>query len=190
MKRLLLCMTALLCLMAGYVTADTTTTNYGYVKPSSGSSGWDAKINSNYDSIDSDLAAAEAKIKLVISGGASAPATAGSTLYSTLTGEALTGQAVSGVNTRSVCPVAGTVGSFYVKAGTNTLNGSTVFTVRKNGADQTVTATITAGSTAVFSDTTHTFTVAAGDQLEVKVDGTASGSGGMSNATWGVVITP
>lgn len=170
--------------------ADTYTTNYNFTKPSSGSSGWDAKLNSNFDSIDTAIAAVDAKTGYVISGGAASPTTPGASYYSTLTGQALTGQAASTVSTRSVCPVAGTARSLYVKAGTNTLNGATVFTVRKNGVDQALTVTVTAGSTAIFSDTTNTFSVAAGDQLEIKADGTASGSGVMTNATWGIVITP
>lgn len=135
-------------------------------------------------------AASASAVGYVISGGAGSPTTAGSTYHSTLTGASLTGQVVSSTSTRSVCPVSGTVRDFYVKAGANSLNGSTVFTVRKNGSDQALTVTVTAGSVAVFSDTVNTFAVAAGDQLEIKADGTASSSGSMTDATWGVVITP
>lgn len=56
MKNIVRALVVLFALLAvGVVGADTTTTNYGFVKPSSGSAGWDAKINTNFDTIDTTI---------------------------------------------------------------------------------------------------------------------------------------
>jgi len=80
-----------------------------------------------------------------------------------------------------LAPFAGNVKSLYAKAqGGNSLNGATVVTLRKNSADTALTVTITAGSTAVFSDTTNSVSFVAGDLLNWKIDTTASSSGAIT----------
>ena len=68
-----------------------------------------------------------------------------------------------------VSPVAGTIGNLFVSAGgTQPASGSLVFTLRVNGADTPVTATLTAGAGAsVVSDTTNAVAVAAGDLISI-----------------------
>lgn len=45
--------------------ADTTTTNYGFVQPEPGTSGWDAKMNANLEAIDQEIAARGAEAAAV-----------------------------------------------------------------------------------------------------------------------------
>lgn len=77
---------------------------------------------------------------------------------------------------------AGTVRNLQIIFYSNSINaGSLVFTVRKNAVDTTLTATAAAGATTTVADTTHSFTVAAGDIIDIKlVCGGASGT-----ADWG-----
>ena len=49
-----------------------------------------------------------------------------------------------------------------------------IFTVRKNGVDQALTCTLTGTANGIISDTTHSFTCAAGDTLSLKVVGNAN----------------
>lgn len=61
----------------------------------------------------------------------------------------------------------------------NTLNASTVVTLRKNGGNGTVTITIPSGATGTFEDLTHSDTFSSGDLVNWKWDATASGSGSL-----------
>jgi hypothetical protein len=75
-------------------------------------------------------------------------------------------------NARQVIfPIAGTLKYAYLKTGTSQpATGSLVRTLRKNGADQSIVITVALGSVAgLFSDTTNTVSVAAGDVLNWKV---------------------
>lgn len=71
---------------------------------------------------------------------------------------------------QNVCPVSGTIKNLYfVTSGSQGANGSLVLTLQKNGVAQTVVATCAANAAAgTFSDTTHSFTVAAGDLISIK----------------------
>ena len=71
----------------------------------------------------------------------------------------------------TVLPTASTVRNLYVRTTTaQPGTGTMVVTVRKNGAGTTLTVTIAAGAAAGnFSDTTNSFTVAAGDRIAVQV---------------------
>lgn len=69
-------------------------------------------------------------------------------------------------------------------AGNNTLNGNMVVTLMKNGSAQTVTVTQPASTNTAIQDTTHSFSVVAGDNISVKVDTTAAGSGNISVMQW------
>lgn len=65
-------------------------------------------------------------------------------------------------------PAAGKVSQLYVRANAASVGGSWTVTARKNGADTALTATLAAAAT-TGADTTHSFTVAAGDELTVSV---------------------
>jgi hypothetical protein len=73
-------------------------------------------------------------------------------------------------------PISGVVKNLHVLPTTNSLNGSTVFTLMKNGVAQSVTVTITAGSTTAATDTSNSFTVAVGDRITLR--SVAGGSSG------------
>jgi hypothetical protein len=66
-------------------------------------------------------------------------------------------------------PVAGTFSNFYGNFGTNTQAGSTVFTIYKNSSATTMTFTVPPLTSGTFSDTTHSFTVAAGDLIQFQI---------------------
>jgi len=69
---------------------------------------------------------------------------------------------------RFLVPKSGRVKSLFVKPRTNGLDVDAVLTLVKNGSDQAVVVTVTAGATTVFSDLTNSFSVAAGDELSIK----------------------
>lgn len=88
------------------------------------------------------------------------------------------------------CPVtrSGTVRNLYVRTGgTAKVNTpTTVITMRKNGVNQTVLLTMTETVNTTTSDTTHSFTVAAGDlvTLSVSVAGAAAVSTSISGISF------
>ena len=105
-------------------------------------------------------------------------------------------QALSGTVTNSsgfeyasqqIMSIAGTIETLYAQATQNTLNGNSVITLRKNGSNTALTATITAASTAVFSDTSHSVTFVAGDLLNWQIVNAGS-SGGLVVTISAVVI--
>jgi hypothetical protein len=75
-----------------------------------------------------------------------------------------------------IVPISGTIRSLYVlTSSTQSANNSQVCTVRKNGANTSVTTTIAANAAAgTFSDTTNTVSVAAGDKLSLQVQNNAA----------------
>lgn len=68
-------------------------------------------------------------------------------------------------------PIDGTIKKLYViTSGTQDASGSLVITARKNGSSQTLSVTIAARSgTGVYSDTSNSFTVSAGDLVSYQV---------------------
>lgn len=74
-------------------------------------------------------------------------------------------------NARNAIPYAATIKNFYLRTSTaQPATGSLVFTILKNGSATAVTFTIAAGgAAALFSDTTHSFSVAAGDEISISV---------------------
>ncbi len=81
-------------------------------------------------------------------------------------------------------PMAGTVSNFYAKCQTAPGTGkSWICTVRKNGVDTTVTATVSDTNTTA-TDTTHSFTVAAGDYITIRwtPSGAPTGSSSSGNS--------
>jgi hypothetical protein len=92
--------------------------------------------------------------------------TANTTQWPTIAGDKIfaSSEAIGQIPVRA----AGTLSDFALRIGTNSVSASTVFTVRKNGADTTCVITAGSGATGVFEDTTHSFTVTAGDLLVVR----------------------
>lgn len=79
-------------------------------------------------------------------------------------------------------PFAGVISDLFVNTGGSPGGSETyIFTIMKNNSATGVTATISAGGT-VASDTTNSFSVVAGDQLNVRMTSSASASstGGVS----------
>jgi hypothetical protein len=79
---------------------------------------------------------------------------------------------------------AGTIKNFYVNLGSAPGVGKTLtITFRKNGVDQAVTVSISDANTSA-SDTTHSFSFAAGDLVNWSMTLTAAGTNGLINATF------
>jgi hypothetical protein len=95
-------------------------------------------------------------------------ATASQTLYPLGFGGSLLTCTDTTENLFTVITSAGTIRNLYVfaTAAGKTAN-SGVVTVRKNAGDTTLTCTVGVGTTC--NDTTHTFTVVAGDRLSAKI---------------------
>ena len=92
--------------------------------------------------------------------------TANTTQWPTICGDKVF--ATSESNGQIPVRTAGTLSDFALRIASNSVNASTVFTVRKNNSDTTCTVTVGAGSTGLFEDTTHSFTVTAGDLIAVR----------------------
>lgn len=76
---------------------------------------------------------------------------------------------------------AGVLDQLYTYVDLNSLNGSTVFSIRKNRADTlNISITIGAGQTGAFSDTTNSESLAASDEVTGKV--VTGGTSGAFNA--------
>ncbi|MCL4522639.1 MAG: hypothetical protein M1453_07765 [Acidobacteria bacterium] len=115
---------------------------------------------------------------------------AGVTTYSNFTGGG--GFNTTESNRLIAMPWAGTCKGFYVRIlGSQPASGSLVATLRKNGVDQAVTITIAAGSAAgTFTDTTNSFTFAAGDEISIKFVNNASVASPSISMSIGYALTP
>lgn len=87
-------------------------------------------------------------------------------------------------NYYQIVSTAGTLKNLYVKL-QNTPNADTTFTLRKNGADTSLTVTL--NSSATGSDTAHTVSVAAGDKINLKYS-TAGTYPATGYAWWGLTF--
>lgn len=65
-------------------------------------------------------------------------------------------------------PFNGVCKEFRVKCSFNAGTVSSVFTVRQNNGATSMTVTVTNGSTAQFTDSSHPFTVASGDLITIE----------------------
>ena len=65
--------------------------------------------------------------------------------------------------------VAGTYSKFFVYVSSNSRTTDTVFKVRKNGSDTSVSVTYTSGQTGLKEDTSNSFTVASGDDVNYAI---------------------
>ena len=87
-------------------------------------------------------------------------------------------------------PQAGTIKNLFIRQNTTAGNGNAiVYTLRKNGAAQTLTVSI-ASTTQNGSDVTHSFAVAQGDTLDIEVTKAASVGTSPSDITATVEFAP
>lgn len=119
-----------------------------------------------------------AKTIMAGSSTSSATSTANTTQWPTICGDKAfaTSEAIGQIPVRA----AGTLSDYSIRLSSNSVSASTVMTVRNNGVDTSVTVTIGSGATGLFEDTTHSFTVAAGDLISVK---SAPGAGSTGTYT-------
>jgi hypothetical protein len=98
---------------------------------------------------------------------------------------------MTNIQARSVTKVreAGDFDLGFLRISTNTLSGSVVYTLQKNGIDQAVTMTVGRGATGDFHDETHSFHVSAGDEVRWKVV-SAPGTGFLKQTMAGLRFTP
>jgi hypothetical protein len=69
----------------------------------------------------------------------------------------------------NIMPVAGVVDTLYLDVSQNSLDaGSIVVTLMKNGVATTLTKTVAFGVTSITVDSTHSFSVAAGDRVSIR----------------------
>lgn len=87
-----------------------------------------------------------------------------------------------------VCTKAFTVTGVSLNLLTNVAAGDKVFTLRKNGADTTLTATVPAGTTGPVAFTGAAVSFAAGDLICLKAE--ATGTGGTSWDTIVLAVAP
>jgi len=87
--------------------------------------------------------------------------------------------ALAETNCRHLLPRAGTLRNLYVRASFNNLNGTTTITIMLNGVATSLQVVLAAGGLS-GSDTTHTVTIAAGDQISIRVV-TGGSSGEIDN---------
>lgn len=72
-------------------------------------------------------------------------------------------------------PAAGTISNLYVNVGSNSSTANVTVTLNKNGSNTSTVATITALTTGVFTDLTHSFTVVPGDTIQFESSATTAG---------------
>ena len=83
----------------------------------------------------------------------------------------------TGTNAGNLITDSGTLKNLTVNVELNSHTGTNYVTVYKNGVATTLKAAITAGTTGIFFDSTHTVSVVAGDIISLVLDATASASG-------------
>jgi phage tail sheath protein FI len=126
-------------------------------------------------------------------GNATGSTQAGTTTYYAIEGAAAPNATESSVQTPMNPSALTTFAGFYVQPTANTINtGTTTITVRKNSSPTSVTVSIppsgTTTSLAAVSDTSHTFTFNAGDDLDIEV--VASGASGSLSFNWAFATSP
>ncbi|WP_304196851.1 hypothetical protein [Flavobacterium alvei] len=100
-----------------------------------------------------------------------AASTANTTFYpvmGTISGTAVTTSSSAG--TRTLISRDGTIRNLYVKSSTNPGSGNSyAISIRLNGSSTTLTATISGSNATSASNTTNSFTVVAGDEIEIQL---------------------
>lgn len=101
-------------------------------------------------------------------------AAAGATTYHAIGGRGLGNPTEA--NTQYIMRDTTTLKQLRCYISANTSTNSTTLTLRKNGADTSVTITIGAGVTGALEDTTNTASIAVGDKVNYKFVGPSSGN--------------
>lgn len=83
--------------------------------------------------------------------------------------------------TQFACPSAGTLSTAYAKLTVNTIGSGQTWQVRINGSNGNQAVSLTASTTGVFKDITHTDSVAVGDLLSFSTASTFTASATVSN---------
>ncbi|RTL08072.1 MAG: hypothetical protein EKK62_09510 [Acidimicrobiia bacterium] len=128
--------------------------------------------------------------QLATGGGANVFATDSVTRYHAIAGKGdstVTSSTEGPVQT--TLPTGGTLHNLYCHVQTNGRTTNTVATLRVNGADTSVTVTITGSATGVFEDVTNATTVANGDLLAVKSVTSTGGGSTTCYRTFGVFLS-
>jgi len=95
---------------------------------------------------------------------------------------------VDGGSLERIIPFTGTLKNFYIKTGSTVSTGGTqTAVVVVNGSDTALVATITASGT-VYSDTTHTVSVTAGDTIKFKLSAAGSSGSNLTCVAWNVEL--
>lgn len=145
-----------------------------YTLPTTGDSNWSTQVSAFF------VALAESCSAILTFGGA-AFSPAGTFYLPAGFGTSLASEVVFPV------PYAGVLQQLRVKCGTAPTVATAVVTVRKNGSDTALTATVGISATTA-SDTTHQVSVAAGDTVSVKL--TNAGATGPINVAVTLALTP
>jgi len=141
------------------------------------------KVNNNNGGATNLLTAAAGNGQAAAWAGTTATITSGTNDYVSFGQNA--GQSVIGTeaNAQTGWPLAGTASNLQCKWTTAAQAGGVIFVVRKNGVDTALTFTATSGTS--NSDTTHTFSVAANDLLDVHItNGNASNATGVASCSF------
>ena len=111
--------------------------------------------------------------------------------YTSLFGVAM-GSASGGVEIGAaaiVWPIAGNMKNLYANInGANTLDNSVVLTFWKNGSSTSLTVTFGTTVTGNQTDTSHTVSISAGDEIALKVDPSACSSGRAHDPSFSMVF--
>ncbi len=86
---------------------------------------------------------------------------------------------------QQIVPVACTFKNLYANITTNGSTTDTTITLRVNGASSALVATATASTTGVFSDTTHSVSVNAGDLVSIEIGSSTTST---VQGNWSLVI--
>ena len=92
--------------------------------------------------------------------------------------------------TQVVLRGTGTIQNLWSQIAANTATNSSVLTMRKNAADQTLTLTVAATTTGQFSDVTHSFTYADGDLIAQKWSRGGASSGTLTFGQMALELVP
>lgn len=112
-------------------------------------------------------------------------------LFSSLLGGEVWATSAGGTSQQLLCPASGTIRNMYVNSDSSPGASNTMtFTARKNGTNQSLVTTISGAST-TGNDLSNSFTVAAGDLVDIRYDVTVGGAWGANKTVnWGVVFQP